>query len=68
MVKLVSLSELQVEKTSSYLIDLSKLLFGATVVPIFVPGNTFNIWFFIAGAGISIFFFGFGLSLTKQKI
>ncbi len=65
---MVRLSEVQIEKTSSYLIDLSKLLFGATVVPVFVPGSIFNVWFFIAGAGVAVFFFGFGLSLTKQKI
>lgn len=64
---MVRLSEMQIEKISAYMLDISKLLFGATVVPILIPGSQFNAWFFIAGAGISAFLFGLGLSVLRIK-
>jgi len=68
MILMVRLSEAQVEKISAYMLDVSKLLVGATVVPLFIPGSIFNAWLFLGGASISLLLFGFGLSIIKQRL
>lgn len=60
------LSELQIEKASLYLLDISKLMFGATVVPLFVPKSDFSVGFFVSGLGVSVLCLVFGLLMLKQ--
>gem|GEM_PF-4927585 len=62
----MKLSGLQIRKVSSYLLDISKLVFGATVIPLFVPGNSFGIFTFISGVIFTGLFFTFGLTLLKN--
>ena len=52
----MKLTEPQLEKTSEYLIDLSKLLVGSTFVSIFAPG--------ITGKDFNLLTFSFGIILA----
>lgn len=63
------LSELQLHKISAYLLDISKLLVGATIVSLFVPGNIVNVSIpsFVIGTCFAILSFVGGLTLLKQK-
>lgn len=63
---MVRLSETQIEKASSYLLDISKLIFGATVVPLFVPNNQFNIPSFSFGILVAGLSFIVGLEMLKK--
>lgn len=63
----MKLSELQFEKTSSYLLDISKLIFGASIVPIFVPDSQFKISYFIFGILVTGLSFVLGLTALKNK-
>ena len=64
---MVKLSEIQIEKGSSYLLDISKLIFGATVVPLFVPNAQFGAWQFAFGSLISGLSLILGLMVLKDK-
>ena len=66
--KKMRLSELQIDKTSSYLLDISKLMFGVAVVPLFIPGSVFDVPYFLAGVSASVISFGTGLLILKSKI
>ena len=62
----MKLSEFQIKKTSSYLMDISKLVVGASVVPLFVPGSTFGTWTFIGGVTVAMLSFSIGLLIIKN--
>ncbi len=65
---MVRLSEMQIEKGSAYLLDISKLIFGATVVPLFVPNSEFGAWQFAFGITVSGLALILGLvSLNNKK-
>jgi hypothetical protein len=60
------LSELQIKKISSYLMDVSKLVFGASVIPLFVPGSIFGTWTFLGGVAVAMLSFTIGLLIIKN--
>ena len=67
MMGYVKLSDLQMERLSAYLLDISKLIFGAAVLPLFLSNDQFSISQFIYGIVVSGLSFGTGLLLLKNK-
>jgi len=62
-----NLSEIQIRKVSSFLLDIAKLIFGATVIPLFIPDSQFNVWTFLLGFIVFLLCFWWGLKILKKK-
>ena len=62
----MKLSGFQIKKASSYLMDVSKLVLGASVIPLFVPGSPFGTWTFVGGAVVALSSFTIGLLMIKN--
>ena len=60
------LSELQTKKLSSYLMDVSKLMLGASVIPLFIPGSPFETLTFVGGSVVAMLSFTTGLAIIKN--
>lgn len=55
------------DRLSSYLLDISKLVFGASVVPLFITGSQFGAAQFLLGILVSGLSFGIGLVLLRNQ-
>lgn len=66
----MKLSDSQLEKTSEYLLDVSKLLIGATFVSIFAPGalGGLNLWAFSIGIILAAVFLIGALKILPKKL